>query len=124
MKRKLGKLRIYGNPSIELGDIKLSIREKGSPVRITPGTKDLVLITALDKEGIEGPASVYVNVICDRKHLSDPVSTRKNKRFHLIKLNYNSNAEYNFSSDDRIGTIILLFESFHFLIRNHFVDSL
>lgn len=69
-----GKLRINGNPSKELGDINLSLREKGSPVEISPGTKDIVLITALDKEGIEGPSSVYVNVICDRRHSSDPVS--------------------------------------------------
>lgn len=57
-----------------MGDINLSLREKGSPVQIAPGTKDIVLITALDKEGIEGPSSVYVNVICDRRHSTDPVS--------------------------------------------------
>lgn len=60
-----------------MGDINLSLREKGSPVRIEPGTKDIVLITALDKEGLEGPSSVYVNVICDRRHSSDPVSREK-----------------------------------------------
>lgn len=43
-------------------------------MQISPGTKDIVLIVALDKEGIEGPSSVYVNVICDRRHSSDPVS--------------------------------------------------
>jgi hypothetical protein len=33
-----------------------------------------VLITPLDKEGVHGPASVYVNVICDRQRSTDPVS--------------------------------------------------
>ncbi|KAJ6636860.1 Protocadherin Fat 1 [Pseudolycoriella hygida] len=68
----IGKLRINGNPNKESGDINLSLREKGSPVQISPGTKDIVLIMALDKEGIQGPSSVYVNVICDRRHSSDP----------------------------------------------------
>lgn len=70
----LGRLRINGNPSNDLGDINLSLRERGSAVEISPGTKNIVLITALDKEGVEGPSSVYVNVICDRRHSSDPVS--------------------------------------------------
>lgn len=41
--------------------------------QIAPGTKDLILITPLDKEGHRGPASVYVNVICDRRKTNDPV---------------------------------------------------
>lgn len=57
-----------------MGDINLSLRERGSAVQITAGTKEMVLVTALDKEGVKGPASVYVNVICDRRHSSDPVS--------------------------------------------------
>ncbi|KAG4075163.1 hypothetical protein HA402_006180 [Bradysia odoriphaga] len=68
----IGKLRVKGNPSEQLGDINISLREKGSPVKIAPGTKDIVLIMPLDKEGIEGPSSVYVNVICDRRHSTDP----------------------------------------------------
>lgn len=72
----IGTLRINGNPDAELGDINLSLREKGSAVEIAAGTKNLVLITPLDKEGITGPSSVYVNVICDRRHSSDPVSNR------------------------------------------------
>lgn len=71
----VGKLRINGNPSVDNGDIKLSLRERDSPVQIAVGSKDLVLKTALDKEGLHGPASVYVNVICDRRHSTDPVST-------------------------------------------------
>lgn len=70
----IGTLRINGNPDADLGDINLSLREKGSAVEIATGTKNLVLITPLDKEGITGPSSVYVNVICDRRHSSDPVS--------------------------------------------------
>lgn len=69
-----GKLRINGNPSAEIGNISLSLRERDVPVAISPGTKELVLVTALDKEGVHGPSSVYVNVICDRRHSSDPVS--------------------------------------------------
>lgn len=69
-----------------MGDINLSLREKGSPVQISPGTKDIVLIMALDKEGIEGPSSVYVNVICDRRHSSDPVS----KDFDYAMFNRNA----------------------------------
>lgn len=71
----VGNLRINGNPSADNGDIKLSLRERDSPVEIAVGSKDLVLKTALDKEGLHGPASVYVNVICDRRHSTDPVST-------------------------------------------------
>lgn len=69
-----GTLRINGNPDIEKGDIKLSLRERDAPVQIAPGSKDLVLIVPLDKEGVRGPSSVYVNVICDRRHSTDPVS--------------------------------------------------
>lgn len=69
-----GKLRINGNPDKDTGDITLSLRERGAPVEIKPGTKDLVLAIALDKEGVDGPSSVYVNVICDRRHSTDPVS--------------------------------------------------
>lgn len=70
----VGRLRINGNPNVTNGDIKLSLRERDSPVEIAPGSKDLVLKTALDKEGLHGPASVYVNVICDRGRSTDPVS--------------------------------------------------
>ncbi|XP_063696406.1 protocadherin beta-12 [Culicoides brevitarsis] len=68
----IGTLTINGNPNIEKGNIDLSLRERNSPVQISQGTKDLVLITPLDKEAQRGPASVYVNVICDRRHTNDP----------------------------------------------------
>ncbi|XP_055377565.1 protocadherin-16 [Condylostylus longicornis] len=68
----IGHLSINGNPSIDKGDINLSLREKDAPVKIIPGTKDLALIVALDKEGVKGPSSIYVNVICDRRHSTDP----------------------------------------------------
>lgn len=94
-------MNINGNPSIENGDIYLSLRERDAPIKvkslstlytlqvyvissfkiifqIAPGTKDLILITPLDKEGHRGPASVYVNVICDRRKTNDPV------RFYLL----------------------------------------
>lgn len=72
----IGKLRINGDPKVDGGNITLSLRERETPVAIAPGTKDIILITALDKEGVKGPSSVYVNVICDRRHSSDPVSIR------------------------------------------------
>lgn len=70
----IGKLRINGNPNKDTGDITLSLRERDAPVEIKAGTKDLILAIALDKEGVSGPSSVYVNVICDRRHSIDPVS--------------------------------------------------
>lgn len=72
----IGTLRINGNPADDLGDINLRLRERDAVVEIAAGSKDLVLKTALDKEGVVGPSSVYVNVICDRRHSTDPVSVR------------------------------------------------
>ena len=65
----IGQLKINGDPSPN-GNINLSLRERdrNAPVQIDPGTKDLILTSKLDKEGEHGPASVYVNVVCDRKH--------------------------------------------------------
>lgn len=70
-----GTLTINGNPRLDnSGNISLSIRERDAPISIAPGTKNLVLNVALDREGKAGPSSVYVNVICIRRHTSDPVS--------------------------------------------------
>lgn len=65
----IGKLKIIGNPAPN-GNIRLTLRERDrdAPVQIEEGTKDLILTSALDKEGERGPASVYVNVVCDRLH--------------------------------------------------------
>ncbi|XP_069687408.1 protocadherin-15 [Periplaneta americana] len=68
----IGTLRIYGDPSDRGGNIVLRLKELDSPVRILPGTKNLTLTRRLDKEGVDGPSSVYVNVICDRKRTADP----------------------------------------------------
>ncbi|XP_053964268.1 protocadherin beta-11 isoform X2 [Anastrepha ludens] len=68
----IGKLRINGNPDIDEGDIDLSLREKDTPIQIVTGTKDLSLAVELDKEGVRGPSSVYVNVICTRRRSTDP----------------------------------------------------
>ncbi|XP_065333277.1 cadherin EGF LAG seven-pass G-type receptor 1 isoform X1 [Cloeon dipterum] len=62
----VGSVRVFGDPS-ERGDISLRLKETDSPVQIAPGTNNLTLTRQLDKEGIEGPSSVYVNVVCDRK---------------------------------------------------------
>lgn len=69
----LGQLRIHGDPRSGIGNIALRLKETDSPVDIPPGTRNLTLRRRLDKEGREGPSSVYVNVICDRLHTSDPV---------------------------------------------------
>ncbi|XP_059478572.1 protocadherin-like wing polarity protein stan [Neocloeon triangulifer] len=62
----IGSVRVHGDPG-ERGDISLRLRETDSPVQIAPGTGNLTLTRKLDKEGIDGPSSVYVNVICDRQ---------------------------------------------------------
>ncbi|XP_030565776.1 protocadherin beta-11 isoform X1 [Drosophila novamexicana] len=68
----IGKLRINGDPNADTGDINLSLREKNAPVEIVAGTKDLALSVELDKEGLKGPSSIYVNVICIRRRSTDP----------------------------------------------------
>ncbi|XP_055906826.1 protocadherin alpha-8 isoform X1 [Eupeodes corollae] len=68
----IGKLRINGNPDEDLGDINLTLRERDAPVEIVPGSKNVVLAVELDKEGVKGPSSIYVNVICVRRHSTDP----------------------------------------------------
>uniref|UniRef100_A0A1B6EHK3 Cadherin domain-containing protein n=2 Tax=Cuerna arida TaxID=1464854 RepID=A0A1B6EHK3_9HEMI len=67
----VGTLRILGDPS-ERGNIELRLKELDSPVRIAPGSKNLTLTRKLDKEGIDGPSSVYVNIICDRRRTTVP----------------------------------------------------
>ncbi|XP_017104580.1 protocadherin beta-7 isoform X2 [Drosophila bipectinata] len=68
----IGKLRINGDPNADTGDINLSLREKNAPVEIVAGGKELALSVELDKEGVRGPSSIYVNVICVRRHSTDP----------------------------------------------------
>lgn len=68
----VGVLGVVGDPSSQ-GDIVLSLQELDSPVAFLPYSKNLTLVRPLDKEGIDGPASVYVNVICDKQHTLDPL---------------------------------------------------
>lgn len=70
----IGVLGVLGDPSIS-GDIELRLQEHDSPVTILPNSRNLTLVKALDKEGIDGPASVYITVICERRHTLDPVSS-------------------------------------------------
>ncbi|XP_017878251.1 protocadherin Fat 4 [Ceratina calcarata] len=67
----VGVLGVLGDPGPQ-GDIELRLQEIDSPVAFSPYSKNLTLIRPLDKEGVDGPASVYVNVICERKHTLDP----------------------------------------------------
>ncbi|KAL0281542.1 UNVERIFIED_CONTAM: hypothetical protein PYX00_002495 [Menopon gallinae] len=69
----IGVLKIHGNPSEKFGDITLRLHRADSPVRIAQGSKNLTLARQLDKEGVVGPSSVYVNVLCERRGVSsDP----------------------------------------------------
>ncbi|XP_017764060.1 PREDICTED: protocadherin-like wing polarity protein stan [Eufriesea mexicana] len=67
----VGVLGVLGDPGPQ-GDIELRLQEHDSPVTFSAYSKNLTLIRPLDKEGVDGPASVYVNVICERKHTLDP----------------------------------------------------
>ncbi|KRT79191.1 Cadherin [Oryctes borbonicus] len=68
----IGQIRVHGNPRPG-GTIALYLRETDSPIAITSGTKNLTLRRRLDKEGIDGPSSVLINLICERLHTLDPV---------------------------------------------------
>ncbi|KAK6633404.1 hypothetical protein RUM44_004006 [Polyplax serrata] len=69
----IGVLKIHGDPSEQFGDITLKLHRPDSPVKIAKGSKNLTLARQLDKEGIIGPSSVYVNILCERRGLSsDP----------------------------------------------------
>ncbi|XP_076682197.1 protocadherin Fat 4-like Cad96Ca [Andrena cerasifolii] len=67
----VGVLGVLGDPGPQ-GDIELRLQELDSPVAFSAYSNNLTLIRPLDKEGVDGPASVYVNVICERKHTLDP----------------------------------------------------
>ncbi|CAB0042552.1 unnamed protein product [Trichogramma brassicae] len=67
----VGPLAVLGDPGPK-GDIELRLKEFDSPVVFSPYSRNLTLARPLDKEGIDGPASVYVNVICERKQTLDP----------------------------------------------------
>ncbi|CAG9859531.1 unnamed protein product [Phyllotreta striolata] len=67
----IGQIHVHGDPRPN-GSIGLRLKEADSPVAIPPGTKDLTLRKPLDKEGLDGPASVFVNVVCERLGTNDP----------------------------------------------------
>lgn len=67
----IGQIHVHGDPRPS-GSISLRLKEKDSPVAIAPGTKNLTLRKPLDKEGVDGPSSVFVNVICERLGTLDP----------------------------------------------------
>ncbi|KAF5307815.1 hypothetical protein FQR65_LT06687 [Abscondita terminalis] len=67
----IGQIRVHGDPRPG-GTIALHLREPDSPIVITPGTRNLTLRRLLDKEGVDGPSSVFINLICERLHTADP----------------------------------------------------
>lgn len=67
----IGQIRVHGDPRPG-GTITLRLKEADSPVSIPPGSKNLTLRRKLDKEGVEGPSSVFVNLICERLLTLDP----------------------------------------------------
>ncbi|CAG4976814.1 unnamed protein product [Parnassius apollo] len=67
----IGTLSVNGDPSPS-GDISLSVQERDAALRIPAGSKNLTLARALDREQRAGPASLYVNVRCDRRGTTDP----------------------------------------------------
>lgn len=69
----IGTLSVNGDPSEEDGNISLKLQEKDAALGIAPGTKNLTLLRALDREEKRGPSNVYVNVRCDRRRTTDPV---------------------------------------------------
>lgn len=72
--------KVIGNASAD-GDIELSLASDQSssrwptssdiPIKIMEGTKDLILIKKLDKEGVEGEQSVIIGVKCKKKRSKD-----------------------------------------------------
>lgn len=68
----IGALKVRG----QVGkDIVLRLREDPttSPVDMAINSKNLVLTSALDKENITGPASVSINVLCQKLNSDEPV---------------------------------------------------
>ncbi|XP_068629189.1 protocadherin-16 [Battus philenor] len=67
----ISTLSVNGDPGA-LGDIALSLQERDAGLAIAPGSKNLTLARALDREERLGPASLYVNVRCERRRTTDP----------------------------------------------------
>ncbi|XP_059090109.1 protocadherin beta-12-like [Tigriopus californicus] len=66
----LGTLRVIGEID---KDIKLTLEDdEDVPIAVEESTKNVILTKALDKEGVSGPSSVIVDVICQRLNTEDP----------------------------------------------------
>ncbi|XP_060518393.1 protocadherin-like wing polarity protein stan [Cylas formicarius] len=68
----IGRLKVLGNTRPITGSIVLRIKEQDSPVEIVPGSRNLTLLRPLDKEGIDGPSSVFLTLLCERLGTADP----------------------------------------------------
>ncbi|KAG1670240.1 Protocadherin beta-11 [Nymphon striatum] len=83
----IGHLKIMGSVGDE-GNISLYLSSEGI-ISIEDGTKNIVLMTKLDKEGLEGPSSATVVVYCNRTGTTDPPVPIP---IRLIVTDYNDNA--------------------------------
>ena len=77
----VGQLRIKG----DVGEnINLTLTPSDGPLRID--NQDLILTKPLDKEGVEGPSSINVDITCHRLNTFDPGSaTILNSKLRQVK---------------------------------------
>lgn len=107
----VGEIRVHGDPRPG-GTIALYLRETDSPISITSGTKNLTLRSRLDKEGIDGPSSVLINLICERLHTLDPgfvipINIRVSDANDNAPVFVNAPYELNISEVTVVGTRVL-----------------
>lgn len=107
----IGQIRVHGDPRPG-GTIGLYLREIDSPIVITSGTKNLTLRSRLDKEGVDGPSSVLINLICERLHTLDPgfvipINIRVSDANDNAPVFVNAPYELNISEVTVVGTRVL-----------------
>nr|XP_022918947.1 protocadherin Fat 4 [Onthophagus taurus]XP_022918948.1 protocadherin Fat 4 [Onthophagus taurus] len=111
---QIRSVHVHGDPrpSLEGGNIQLYIQEQDGPISIIPNSKNLTLKSRLDKEGVDGPSSIFINLICERLHTLDPVFVIPvNIRVTDVNDNFpkfvNAPYELNISEVTVVGTRVL-----------------
>ncbi|CAL4068557.1 unnamed protein product, partial [Meganyctiphanes norvegica] len=107
----IGVLQLEGDPGPE-GDIFLSLDRQNSPVSIESFSKNLTLVTALDKEGQNGAMHVLVYVNCKKRNTTDPnikipVNIRVTDDNDNAPVFINSPYYVNVSEMTVVGTVIM-----------------